>query len=174
MSGCGVQQSTDVRYEIKRWGDTGTQCFRSYWLKDMALCEAWVLGLFPWCGELLLLLFFWPRCELLRKSNNGCNGCSFGRHGVLKRDRIPLLKSYYYYYYYVTAQTCFLRVVFNTRWAVVDDLRMLCDDWVTEHASPAAQRLIITTRGDQSRMINFDQLSICRNTCNFKKKFVYF
>jgi len=22
------------------------------------------------------------------------NGCSFGRHGVLKRDRIPLLKSY--------------------------------------------------------------------------------
>jgi len=27
----------------------------------------------------------------LRKSNNGC---SFGRHGVLKRDRIALLKSY--------------------------------------------------------------------------------
>jgi len=45
---------------------------------------------------LLLLLFFWPistkpQAWILRKSNNGC---SFGRHGVLKRDSIPLLKSY--------------------------------------------------------------------------------
>ena len=45
---------------------------------------------------LLLLLFLWPtstkpQAWILRKSNNGC---SFGRHGVLKRDRIPLLKSY--------------------------------------------------------------------------------
>jgi len=40
--------------------------------------------------------FFWPtstkpQAWILRKSYNGC---SFGRHGVLKRDRIPLLKSY--------------------------------------------------------------------------------
>ena len=27
------------------------QCFQSYWLEDMALCEAWVLGLFHWSGE---------------------------------------------------------------------------------------------------------------------------
>ena len=32
-----------------------------------------------------------PQAWILRKSNNGC---SVGRHGVLKRDRIPLLKSY--------------------------------------------------------------------------------
>ena len=36
--------------------------------------------------------FFWPistkpQAWILRKSNNGCNGCSVGRHGVLKRDR---------------------------------------------------------------------------------------
>jgi len=43
--------------------------------------------------------YFWPtstkpQAWILRESNNGCNGCSVGRHGVLKRDRIPLLKSY--------------------------------------------------------------------------------
>jgi len=40
---------------------------------------------------LLLLLLFGP---LAQSRYDGCNGCSFGRHGVLKRDCIPLLKSY--------------------------------------------------------------------------------
>jgi len=49
-----MQRSTvdrDVTYKVKRWGDTSTQCFQSYWLKDTALCESWVLDLFPWSGE---------------------------------------------------------------------------------------------------------------------------
>jgi len=48
---------------------------------------------------LTIIIIFWPtstkpQAWILRKSYNGCNGCSFGRHGVLKRDRIPLLESY--------------------------------------------------------------------------------
>ena len=48
---------------------------------------------------LWIIIIFWPtstkpQAWILRNSYNGCNGCSFGRHGVLKRDRIPLLKSY--------------------------------------------------------------------------------
>jgi len=35
-----------------------------------------------------------PQAWILRKSNDGCNSCSVSRHSVLKRDRIPLLKSY--------------------------------------------------------------------------------
>jgi len=45
---------------------------------------------------IIIIIILWPtstkpQALILRKSNNGCNGCSFGRHGVLKRDRIIII-----------------------------------------------------------------------------------
>jgi len=33
---------------------------------------------------------------------NGCNGISFGNHGLLERNCIPSLKSHYYYYFIIS------------------------------------------------------------------------
>ena len=79
---------------VGQWTHDGH--IQSQWLPSSQDTRKSLSGRFP---SDRLRPFFWPtstkrQAWILRKSNNGCNGCSFGRHSVLKRDRIPLLKSY--------------------------------------------------------------------------------
>jgi len=57
--------------------------FQSYWLEDMALCEAWVLGLFPWSNEYCSAAcrMTWGVHVWLSKCTIDCN---LGRNHVFK------------------------------------------------------------------------------------------
>jgi len=94
--------------------------------------------------------FFWPistkpQAWILRKSNNGCYGCSFGRHGVLKRDRIALLKSYYYYLCLFRTHVC-----------------MHSSHYYTLIRSVMASFVM---RADRFAGLNLDYVIICRVAC---------
>jgi len=84
-------------------------CVKQWWLRWSwsechpslaSVCSLSVCSSSNGNTQLFIIIFiFWPtstkpKAWILRNSYNGCNGCSFGRHGVLKRNRIPLLKSY--------------------------------------------------------------------------------
>jgi len=74
ISGCGVQPSTDVTYEIKRWGGTVPSVSGAIGWEDMALWEAWVIGLFPWYGEFRSAAHHMTWCVYLWLGKCNCHG----------------------------------------------------------------------------------------------------